>query len=236
MFRETLLESANSRRKRNRWPMILAFTAEIIVAALLVTLSLFSTGIIPVSAREVVLPFSPVRLVPRPPVANSDPKFHSGPAFGEHVVTIATTIHNGPFFGRTLPTCCDEPSADPTIFGSGDRALPKDLLPGNHKPPEQQRPDRVLRSTISEGQLMIRVEPIYPHMAVITGTQGLIKLHAIIAKDGTIQSLTVVNGSPMLAAAAIDAVRQWRYKPYLLNGNAVEVETFITVNFKKTNN
>jgi protein TonB len=88
---------------------------------------------------------------------------------------------------------------------------------------------------MSEGQLMTRVDPIYPRIAILSGTQGEVKLHAIIAKDGTIQSLSVVSGAPMLASAALVAVRQWRYKPYLLNDQAVEVETFITVNFKKTN-
>jgi periplasmic protein TonB len=81
--------------------------------------------------------------------------------------------------------------------------------------------------------LLHRVEPVYPHMAVLTNMQGEVKLHALIAKDGTIQSLSVSSGPPILAQAAIDAVRQWRYRPYLLNGQAVEVETFITVNFKR---
>ncbi|HET6936514.1 MAG TPA: energy transducer TonB, partial [Candidatus Angelobacter sp.] len=62
---------------------------------------------------------------------------------------------------------------------------------------------------------------------------GVVKLHAIISKEGTIQSLNVISGHPMLVAAAIDAVSQWRYRPYLLNGQAVEVETFITIHFHK---
>jgi len=68
---------------------------------------------------------------------------------------------------------------------------------------------------------------------VLAGIQGEVRLHAVIAKDGTIQSLSVTSGQPILAQAALEAVRQWRYRPYLLNGKAVEVETFITVNFRK---
>jgi protein TonB len=60
----------------------------------------------------------------------------------------------------------------------------------------------------------------------------VVKLHAIIATDGTIQSLNVIDGPPLLAEAAREAVRQWRYRPYILNGRPVEVETLITVNFK----
>ncbi len=66
-----------------------------------------------------------------------------------------------------------------------------------------------------------------------TGIQGQVKLHAIIARDGSIQSLNAITGHPLLVRAAVEAVEQWRYRPYVLNGEAVEVETFITVNFRK---
>jgi len=74
---------------------------------------------------------------------------------------------------------------------------------------------------------------VYPRIAVISGVQGEVKLHAIIARNGTIQSLNAVSGHPLLIRAAIDAVGQWRYRPYVLNGEAVEVETIITVNFRR---
>ncbi len=94
------------------------------------------------------------------------------------------------------------------------------------------RPKRIT-SQLSEGQLLNRVEPLYPHIAAISGIQGQVKLHAIIGRDGKIQSLNAVSGHPLLVRAALEAVEQWRYRPYVLNGEAVEVETFITVNFKK---
>jgi protein TonB len=87
---------------------------------------------------------------------------------------------------------------------------------------------------MSEARLVNRVEPIYPKMAIITNIRGEVKLHAVIARDGSIQSLNVTSGHPILAAAALEAVRQWRYQPYILNGDAVEVETFISVNFKRS--
>ena len=90
-----------------------------------------------------------------------------------------------------------------------------------------------IKSQLEEGQLVNRVEPVYPHIAAISGIQGQVKLHAIIARDGRIQSLNVISGPPLLVRAALDAVEQWRYRPYVLNGEAVEVETLITVNFKK---
>src|SRR5260221_574434 len=78
----------------------------------------------------------------------------------------------------------------------------------------------------------LAISPIvYPAMAVQTRTQGTVILHALISKDGSIESLQVVSGHPFLARAALDAVRQWRYRPYILNGQPIEVETQVTVNF-----
>ena len=84
---------------------------------------------------------------------------------------------------------------------------------------------------VSEGLLIHQVKPTYPHLAIITRTQGEVILQAVIGKDGTIQNLHVVSGHPMLIKAAVDAVQQWRYRPYLLNGEPVEVETQVRVSF-----
>jgi protein TonB len=81
------------------------------------------------------------------------------------------------------------------------------------------------------GNNLTKVNPVYPQEAKAAGVSGVVVLHAIIGKDGTVASLNAVSGPSVLAAAAIDAVRQWTYKPYLLNGNPVEVDTTITVNF-----
>jgi len=72
---------------------------------------------------------------------------------------------------------------------------------------------------------------MYPSLAVQIHTQGIVVLHAIIGRDGAILSLQLVSGHPLLAPAAIDAVRQWRYRPYTLNGEPAEVETMVTVRF-----
>jgi protein TonB len=84
---------------------------------------------------------------------------------------------------------------------------------------------------VSQGLLIHQIKPTYPPLARQARIQGSVVLQAVIAKDGTIQNLRLVSGHPMLAPAAIDAVKQWRYKPYFLNGEPVEVETQITVNF-----
>ncbi len=75
------------------------------------------------------------------------------------------------------------------------------------------------------------MEPVYPAIARSARIQGAVILAAVISRAGTIQNLQLISGHPLLAPAAIDAVSQWRYKPYILNDEAVEVETRITVNF-----
>jgi periplasmic protein TonB len=85
---------------------------------------------------------------------------------------------------------------------------------------------------IQQAQLISRVEPRYPAIAVQTKTEGTVVLHAIISRDGRITALEVVSGHPLLVQAALDAVRQWRYRPTYLGGEAVEVETSITVTFR----
>ena len=80
------------------------------------------------------------------------------------------------------------------------------------------------------------MQPVYPPLARQARIQGTVQLRAIISKQGTIENLVLESGHPMLAGAAIDAVRQWRYRPYLLNDDPIEIETEITVNFLLSGN
>jgi protein TonB len=84
---------------------------------------------------------------------------------------------------------------------------------------------------VMEAALIHRVQPAYPVIAKFNHISGPVVLHAIIGTDGTIQKLEVVSGNSILAMAAVTAVRDWRYRPTLLSGNPVEVDTYITVNF-----
>ena len=93
-------------------------------------------------------------------------------------------------------------------------------------------PQRVrVSSGVSAGNLITKIQPPYPPLARQARIQGTVMLSALIGKDGTIQNLKVISGHPMLTQAALDAVKQWRYKPYLLNNEPVEVETQVQVNF-----
>ena len=85
---------------------------------------------------------------------------------------------------------------------------------------------------VSQGLLIKRVQPKYPQAALAAHTAGAVQIEANIDKDGKVVNLKVLSGNPVLAHAALDAVRQWRYKPYYLDGEPVEIETQITINFK----
>jgi protein TonB len=99
-------------------------------------------------------------------------------------------------------------------------------------PPPPPKPARPLRvSQMAEGSLAYRVQPTYPSPARAARIQGEVRMRAIISKTGAIENLTVLSGPAMLATAAVEAVRRWRYRPYMLNGEPIEVETEITVNF-----
>jgi protein TonB len=84
---------------------------------------------------------------------------------------------------------------------------------------------------VQQANLLEQVRPQYPPLARQARIQGVVVLEAVINKEGTVDNLKVITGHPLLINAALDAVKQWRYKPTMLNGEPVEVVTTITVNF-----
>lgn len=84
---------------------------------------------------------------------------------------------------------------------------------------------------VMEGMLIYKALPTYPTPARAMRIAGRVQLQATISRNGTIENLRVVDGPALLQAAAVEAVKQWRYRPYLLNGEPVEVETTINVDF-----
>ena len=100
------------------------------------------------------------------------------------------------------------------------------------RPVEQPRqPKRIVVTHLEPAMLIHRVEPAYPILMRQIHRAGRVDLRAIIATDGTIKSLEVVSGDPGFIQSALDAVTQWRYRPTILNGQPVEIDTFITVQY-----
>ncbi len=120
-----------------------------------------------------------------------------------------------------------------TIQMSGFIGGPQPIEPPHiTQPAQQEKHPLKLSEGVLQAQLISRIEPRYPTLAIQTRTEGTVQLHAIIGRDGRITALDVISGHPLLVKAALDAVRQWTYRPTMLNGEPVEVETSITVIFK----
>ncbi|HLJ44581.1 MAG TPA: energy transducer TonB [Bryobacteraceae bacterium] len=130
------------------------------------------------------------------------------------------------------------PIGGPWVRGAGSSGDPNGILgsigiaaspPPMPSPAPSARPPHV--SHMMEGNLIYRVQPEYPALARQARIQGTVILRAEISREGKIQNLQLISGHPLLVQAAMDAVRRWRYRPYVLNDQPVEVETQITVNF-----
>jgi protein TonB len=117
-----------------------------------------------------------------------------------------------------------------SILSQGNSVAPP---PKKEAPPPPPPPKRVqIGGNVQAAMLIYGPKPVYPPLAKQARISGTVHLHAFISKEGTIQTLTVIPPAhPLLAPAAVDAVRQWRYKPTMLNGEPVEVETTIDVSF-----
>jgi protein TonB len=118
------------------------------------------------------------------------------------------------------------------IIGSVPSAAPPPPPPPPPAVKKDPTPSRIkVGGNVQQAMLIAQPHPLYPPLAKQARIQGIVELNAVIGKDGTVQNLSVVKGHPLLVQAALDAVKQWRYKPTLLNGEPVEVQTTIDVNF-----
>jgi periplasmic protein TonB len=191
-------------------------------------------------------------LTPIPPYGSHRRPFR--PANGHRPVTaVGTTarrfltvpVRSAPY-GPTLSSSVEVPTDLPSSpYGRDDIGRgPAGLLdvptskPASvpAPPPAEKRhaPSATVRRSegVQAALLINRVEPRYPPLALQVHAEGTVQLHAVIGRDGSMRSLEVISGNPLFIQSALDAVRQWRYRPTLLGGEAVEVETYITINFR----
>jgi TonB family protein len=118
------------------------------------------------------------------------------------------------------------------IASANDRTLSGLMASASSNVPKPSLATVRISQGVSQGLLIKRVQPKYPQAALAVRAQGAVQIEATINKEGNVTHLKVLSGDPVLARAALDAVRQWRYKPYYLDGEPVEIQTQITVNFK----
>ncbi|HEY6337367.1 MAG TPA: TonB family protein [Candidatus Sulfotelmatobacter sp.] len=241
MFEDSLIESGGKLKTKRGATSMIAFLFQIGIIIVMVLVPLIFTEALP-KAQLVSFLMAPPPPPPPPPP----------PAAVVHVVKqIQTDIVNGQLRTPTkIPKKIEmikEDEAPPPVMsaagvvGGVPGGVPGGQMGGviggiiNSTPvavPHIATPQRVRVSQgVSTGLLIRRVNPTYPPLARQARIAGTVVLQAEISKTGDIQNLHLISGHPMLAPAAIEAVKQWKYKPYLLNGEPVEVETTVQVNF-----
>src|ERR1700686_2925056 len=241
MFEDSLLESGGRLKTRRGRTPTFAIILEIALIGVMVLLPLIFTEALPKGLSSMTLTAPPPPPPPPPPAA----------APVKIVKQIQTDIVNGALRTPTkipqkIQMIKEEEAPPPSMAAAGVVGGVPGGIPGGQMGgviggiisstpvavPKVATPQRVRVSQgVTQGLLIRKVQPNYPPLARQARIQGSVLLQAEISKDGTIQNLQLVSGHPMLVQSALDAVKQWKYKPYILNGEPVEVETQITVNF-----
>jgi protein TonB len=239
MFEDSLLESHNGQQRRT-WATTLSFVVELLLVGVAVLAPLLYTEALPEHALNAIVDIPappPAAPAPRAPsVASHQPsrsEINDGQiVLPQRIPARVREIHDEAASGASSPD--GVPGAVPGLpsNAAGDRLLAKLLHEIPTAVPKAAAPRTVrVSSGVAEGLLIRQVRPQYPAPARTARIQGTVVLQATIGKDGAIQDLRLLSGHPLLAQAAMDAVRQWRYRPYRLNDEPVEVDTTINVNF-----
>jgi len=240
MFEDSLIESGGKLKTKRGLTTTISIIFQMMLIGVLVLIPLLFTEALPKAQLMTMLMAPPPPPPPPPPPAATPVKV---------VKQIQTDIVNGELRTPTkIPKKVEmikEDEAPPPVtagvVGGVPGGMPGGSLGGviggiiSSAPvavPKVATPQRVRVSQgVTQGLRTHYVQPMYPPLARQARIQGQVVLQAEISKSGDIQNLRLISGHPMLAPAAIEAVKQWRYKPYYLNGEPVEVETQITVNF-----
>ena len=244
MFQDSLFESGGRLKTKRMWTTLLSVAMQGFLIGILILIPLIYTEALPKQQLMTLLVAPPPPPPPPPPAAPV-----------QAVKVVQTDIENGQLRTPTkIPqkvAMIKEEEAPPPVSNMGGvvggvpggvpggqmgGVLGGILSSGSMTAPKISTPQRVrLSQGVTEGNRLTTVTPLYPDIAKRARIQGVVVLQAVISKQGVIENLRVVSGHPMLTQAALDAVRQWRYRPYLLSGEPVEVETQITVNFNLAN-
>jgi protein TonB len=228
MFAGLETTQANPRRG---WTALTSFTLQAAVIAAAVTLSMLYPSSLPTALMHMRI-FVPMT---GPPVDNTPANPHPSTGnSGSSTQLPPIVVNQGPSIHFPGPRASAVgPTGPPSINLGGPYGVIPGTIFADVRPPvthlEVSTQPRI--SLPMQGYLIHRVEPIYPGIAKSAGIQGEVLIHALISTDGRIEQAQVVRGSPVLAQAAMEAIRQWRYRPYLLNDKPIEVDTEITVNF-----
>lgn len=239
MFEHSLLDASGSGKTKKPAAFAISFLLQSMVLTLLAAIPYIYAE--PLPARALI---TYLTAPPSPPPA---PKPHAAIA----PVRVNVALRPRP---QTMTAPASIPPIVATIFdppspavitgdvvsvpgGTGDpevsRILQNVIAAPPPPPPSPSPQEEIIRvgGQVAAAKLLNQPKPAYPPLALKTHTEGTVRLEAVISRDGAIEHLTVISGHPLLISAALDAVRQWRYRPTLLNGVPVEVITTVEVNF-----
>ena len=242
MFEDSLIESGGRLRTKRGATTLMSFVLQVLLVGVLILIPLIYTEALPKQQLMSFLVAPPPPPPPPPPPAAVPIKV---------VKQIQSDLNNGQLRTPTkipekVQMIKEEEAPPPTMASGGVVGGVPGGVPGGQMGgviggiisstpvavPKVATPQRVRVSQgVSNGLLIRKVQPAYPPLARQARIQGQVLLQAQISKDGTIENLQLISGHPMLAPAAIEAVKQWRYKPYMLNGEPVAVDTQVVVNF-----
>jgi protein TonB len=245
-FLAYLVYSAIKTDNWRRATIPIAYILEGIVVGLLVLVPLIYTEALPTAQLMTFLAAPPPPPPPPPPPAAAAPRIVKR-------VTVEDMMKAPTVIPRSVRIIKDAPEPVNTgavgVVGGVPGGVPGGTMSGvlggvlggvlstatsapPPPPPKPATPKRIRVGGQVEGaKLIFQPKPEYPPLAKMARIQGVVRLEAIISKDGTIQDLKMVSGHPLLVKAAVDAVQRWRYQPTLLNGEPVEVVTEVDVNF-----
>ncbi len=248
MFEQTFVDAGKTKKT---WTVLLSFFLQLLVVGVAILIPMIYFDALPKSQLTSFLVAPPPPPPPPPPPAAAPPKvvkviprqFDAGRLMApkqvpKEIAMIKEEELPPPSTGGVVGGVPGGvPGGSPGgviggIISSVPTAAPPPPPPPVKVEQKPATPQRIrVGGNVQQAKLIRQPKPIYPPLAKQARISGVVRLNAIIGKDGTIQNLTVASGHPLLVPAAMEAVKQWVYQPTLLNGEAVEVVTQIDVNF-----
>src|SRR5712672_1571630 len=235
MFEDMVISSPNPQKTNKPWTVVVSMIAQMIFLSILILIPLIYTEALPKTMMATMLTAPPPPPPPPPPpvqaqVVHVKPQVHlmdAGKLVQPKAIPkdIKIIKEDAPDVNAGMPGGVAGGSMGGVIGGVIGGM-------GGAPPPPKPAQQRIRQGGSVQAALLVnKVQPVYPPLARQTRISGTVRLHALISKSGSVESLEVISGHPLLVRSAMDAVQQWRYKPTLLNGEPVEVDTTIDVIF-----
>jgi periplasmic protein TonB len=230
MFNQLVVSGVNQEGTHKPWAVTMSFLVQLVIVGVMILIPLIYTEALP---KGMLNTFLVAPAPPPPPPPPAAPIKIVRPRIVQPQTMVAPTVipKQVAMIKDEAPDVGAGSNGFGVAGGTGD-ALGGGILNTAPPPPPKATPSRIkVGGNVQSASLIRQVQPVYPPIAKTAHVSGTVILHAIIAKDGSIQELQYVSGPALLMKAAMDAVHEWRYKPTMLNGEPVEVDTTVQVVF-----